>query len=602
MTIAAFVSNTEDKIIKIFAYFLFLIVVLVALYGAIFFLNPPEWYSFPFSSQRAYAAEKPEFMLFGNYVPLETGKYKVAFTLKVDNNKLDEPVATIDIVVNEARDQLACVTLVGTNFTSPNVYQDFDLIFDSSGEKDFEFRVQHYENCNLWVDKVTLARLGRDGEWKFFEKIEAESPNIFHNIGESVSDQDASGGKVWKASKRLTEAEILHPVLEIGVPKLKISEISKSLLGGFLIALLLVVLVCTFAYQIVVKIKRWELPKRERWKSLVPRISWKSPIPKISRKSKLVIILLSLIVFSAIFGSLSISGFVLRIEYLILLHLFLSLIWGMDSRISIGVALSFLMCCPFLLIFKCEQLAERIAIYAFYFLVVGVVLQLIEHMREKIPEEERLLAEEESVEISLPQMGLEEAPGVAVVEKAQVGYLSPRYSKTRMARRRERQRHRRRRLLALGLVSFVLAGMLLLAPGLSLLRRPYKEIASKPDTGTKTTQPEVVEIPKSELETTAPAIDKSKVTIQVLNGNGIKGEARRISTMLEEGGFNVQIPKDANRDDYPETIIHYKPGGENFANLVVQEIKDIYPASLREDLSSDSAADILVILGRDGIE
>ncbi len=137
----------------------------MALDGAIFSLNLPnfatEGHSFLFFSQRAHAAEKPEFMLFGNYIPLEAGKYKVTFTLKVDNNKLDERVATIDVVVDEARDQLACVALAGTNFISSNVYQDFDLIFNSSGQKDFEFRVQHYGNCDLWADKVTLACLER---------------------------------------------------------------------------------------------------------------------------------------------------------------------------------------------------------------------------------------------------------------------------------------------------------------------------------------------------------------------------------------------------------------------------------------------------------
>ena len=54
-----------------------------------------------------------------------------------------------------------------------------------------------------------------------------------------------------------------------------------------------------------------------------------------------------------------------------------------DSRFLILPALLLLGYVPFLLIGKYNQLAEGIAIYVYYFLVVGVILQIVEYRRNK---------------------------------------------------------------------------------------------------------------------------------------------------------------------------------------------------------------------------
>lgn len=48
-----------------------------------------------------------------------------------------------------------------------------------------------------------------------------------------------------------------------------------------------------------------------------------------------------------------------------------------------GVALFFLGLCPFLLVFKKDAIAEQSAIYAYYFLVISVVLMIIENFNNK---------------------------------------------------------------------------------------------------------------------------------------------------------------------------------------------------------------------------
>ncbi len=75
------------------------------------------------------------------------------------------------------------------------------------------------------------------------------------------------------------------------------------------------------------------------------------------------------------------------VETIILWMLFLSfLLYEWENRIIAGLALISLASCPFLLIYEKEDLAEIMAIYAYYFLVMTVVLQIAELKRH--PEEE----------------------------------------------------------------------------------------------------------------------------------------------------------------------------------------------------------------------
>lgn len=57
-------------------------------------------------------------------------------------------------------------------------------------------------------------------------------------------------------------------------------------------------------------------------------------------------------------------------------------IFKIDSRILILPAILTLAFIPFLLINKLESLAETLAIYVYYLLVVGVILQIIEHIKK----------------------------------------------------------------------------------------------------------------------------------------------------------------------------------------------------------------------------
>jgi len=61
---------------------------------------------------------------------------------------------------------------------------------------------------------------------------------------------------------------------------------------------------------------------------------------------------------------------------LILVYFGISLIWNLSSRIAASLALFFLICTPVLLAMKNDDLAETMAIYAYYLLVITVVSEI----------------------------------------------------------------------------------------------------------------------------------------------------------------------------------------------------------------------------------
>jgi len=77
----------------------------------------------------------------------------------------------------------------------------------------------------------------------------------------------------------------------------------------------------------------------------------------------------------------------IRIFLIFAFYFVISLIYNLDSRYPIVAAIFFLISAAILLP-KDEKLANTLAVYAYYFLAVGVILQTIEYLREKGEEEE----------------------------------------------------------------------------------------------------------------------------------------------------------------------------------------------------------------------
>ena len=70
-------------------------------------------------------------------------------------------------------------------------------------------------------------------------------------------------------------------------------------------------------------------------------------------------------------------NFIENIEnYVFLFYLIVVLILNVNSKIPIIIALSLLVIVPFLLFFGKNLIAERLTIYAYFFLVIGVIKQI----------------------------------------------------------------------------------------------------------------------------------------------------------------------------------------------------------------------------------
>lgn len=70
------------------------------------------------------------------------------------------------------------------------------------------------------------------------------------------------------------------------------------------------------------------------------------------------------------------------VDFFVLLFGLISVLFGLDMRISAGCALALLVLCPLLLVFNQNGFAETAAVYAYYFLVIAVFTAIGDHIRE----------------------------------------------------------------------------------------------------------------------------------------------------------------------------------------------------------------------------
>ena len=108
-------------------------------------------------------------------------------------------------------------------------------------------------------------------------------------------------------------------------------------------------------------------------------ISFEIKIPKLQLSAErkwYLKIFLSLLVIAGSFVAMQNFDFTF-VGTLILAYFGISILWNFESRIAAALALFFLVSCPILLMLKNDALAEMFAIYAYYFLVIVVVGEIL---------------------------------------------------------------------------------------------------------------------------------------------------------------------------------------------------------------------------------
>lgn len=99
---------------------------------------------------------------------------------------------------------------------------------------------------------------------------------------------------------------------------------------------------------------------------------------------------------------------------------------------------------------------------------------------------------------------------------------------------------------------------------------------------------------------TAAAVDKSKVTISVLNGSGITGAAAKLETSLDTEGYNVVDRGNADNSDYTETVIRAKDTvNDSYLDALSEFLSETYSVASEIETASGSAddADVTIIIG-----
>jgi len=342
----------------------------------------------------------------------------------------------------------------------------------------------------------------------------------------------------------------------------------------------------------------------------------KYPIKYIS-----IISFIGCIAISIIFSNLSIFSFEIKTEYLILFFLFMSIILEVDSRLPIGIALFLLTSCPFLILLGYLESAEKIATYAFYFLSVGLAMQITEYIRaqrvkiKEIPDKQDKRTTEKAVfqareEVVFASRASNKDiaisfPSIGIISQELDSHQSPLLDNNipiqeqhKIDGRRRKRAPKKKLRFSIFSITILLSLIIVIIMALSwnTILQVFKvdEKNTVPVSKIRTSSSKAIMQAKPAL---APQIEKSKAKVQILNGNGIKGEGARIASLLKEEGFNVQQVGDAKRSDYPQTIINCKSNQKDIANLLAESIIDIYPSTVQADLPSNSPFDIVITLG-----
>lgn len=127
------------------------------------------------------------------------------------------------------------------------------------------------------------------------------------------------------------------------------------------------------------------------------------------------------------------------------------------------------------------------------------------------------------------------------------------------------------------------------------------EDATKPTpTPTKAAAtPTVTPRPSSNPVDKTTGLDRSSLSVQILNGSGVAGAAKKASDFLSGLGYSIASTGNADAEDFQGVTIKVKSSKSSFLPLLKKDLEGSYTvSSSTSDLSASSSADALVIVGK----
>jgi len=303
------------------------------------------------------------------------------------------------------------------------------------------------------------------------------------------------------------------------------------------------------------------------------------------------------------------------------------LLLGWDSRVFIGFGLVFLIACPFLLAFEKKTTAEEMAVYAYYMLALGVIMQILQYFKDSVFSESKSIKANFPTPIELwsnKKKLIYLAGSVFLILSLFAGCFSFLYFKI------ENKLNENNKLIRSlvdtrvqdstqveGVSTEKLPGIndpknvkisvenTTEEEGLEVkVADEYKKLnylnvsSSKTDTalsqGTYVQYCSICSVYVSELSSVLlnqselliienpdlvdeiiiklgmdqVTIENSEFNISILNGSTVSGVAKNLQARMIEQGFNVTKVGDADKNDYTTTIIKYSPDNLEKANII----------------------------------
>jgi hypothetical protein len=121
---------------------------------------------------------------------------------------------------------------------------------------------------------------------------------------------------------------------------------------------------------------------------------------------------------------------------------------------------------------------------------------------------------------------------------------------------------------------------------------PEATKTAKP-TASPTSEPTVNPVDKS------TGLDRSKLTVEVQNGSGVVGAAKKAADALKGLGYVISATGNADNYDYTNVTIQVKSSKSNYLSLLQKDLGSSYTVGTASaDLTATSSADALVIVGK----
>lgn len=112
--------------------------------------------------------------------------------------------------------------------------------------------------------------------------------------------------------------------------------------------------------------------------------------------------------------------------------------------------------------------------------------------------------------------------------------------------------------------------------------------------------PEPTPTPKaqSSIDKTT-GLDRAKLSVEVQNGSGVIGAAKKASDFLKNLGYNITKIGNADNSNYKNVIIQVKSSQGDYLPVLIKDLNTEYSVGTTSStLSATASADALVIIGK----